>query len=139
MEDGIDGRGTQLELWTLLGTTQAVVDATGGKLVRPGKAPSCDAADPARSGAPKGKEGPTGAGPESQEVTPLAGPKAPPPIPCASTKLRRLVEDASAGRPADFGTLPNAGQAAAKHKGKARIAPAKYGNRHIVVVPRFRS
>ena len=37
----------QLKLWTLLGTTQAVVDATGEQLVRPGKVSEPHAKGPA--------------------------------------------------------------------------------------------
>ena len=38
----------QFEMWKLLGSTQAVVDATGDRLVRPGKVSEPHATDPAR-------------------------------------------------------------------------------------------
>ncbi len=45
MEDGTE---RQLAMWKLLGDTQAVVDATGQKLVRPGKVGELSGKAPAR-------------------------------------------------------------------------------------------
>ena len=99
----------QLELWTLLGQTRVVTDATGTALT-PWQAGDRSDEAPGRADAQKKGRGAT------------------------TLDLGKVP----AGRTACSDT-PYAQAGEAKSKAKARIAPARYGNRHVLIVPRFRS